>query len=163
MLFFRSLLESMTIKMPMRAIIGEKFSGFSILIQILSLWMPERLKIQEVSVVPILAPKITLRVWENSMIPELTRPTSITVTADEDWTAMVITAPRIMLITGLDVIFFSRCSSLPPAIFSRLPDITFMPNRKNARPPIRVMNEKIVIYRFSLALFCILFSLPDQR
>ena len=79
------------------------------------------------------------------MIPELTRPTSITVTAEEDCTAMVMAAPSSILTHGLAVIVFSSCSSLPPAIFSRLLDITFMPNRKNASPSIRRRNAKISI------------------
>ena len=57
--------------------------------------------------------------------------------------AMVMTAPMTKLMMGFAVIFFSRSSSLPPAIFSRLPDMTFIPNRKKARPPMRVMTEKI--------------------
>ena len=59
--------------------------------------------------------------------------------------AMVIAAPRAMLTKGLEVIFFNRSSNLPPAIFSRLLDMTFMPNRKKARPPIREKAEKISI------------------
>jgi len=41
------------------------------------------------------------------MMPELTKPMSITVTAEEDWIMAVITAPSVKLFTGLDVIFTS--------------------------------------------------------
>ena len=105
--------------------------------------MPERLVIHAVSVVPMLAPKMMLMVWLNCMMPELTRPTSMTVVAEDDCTAMVMTAPRTMLIQGLAVIFRSISSRRPPAIFSRLPDMTFMPKRKKVSPPMRVMTEKI--------------------
>ena len=39
-------------------------------------------------------PMITPTVCPSSMIPEFTRPTSMTVSADEDWIAIVITAPK---------------------------------------------------------------------
>lgn len=84
MLFLRSLLLIISMITPMNATMGEKFSGLSICRNTLLLSIPDRLRIHAVSVVPMLAPKITLMVWPNSMIPELTRPTSITVVADED-------------------------------------------------------------------------------
>ena len=46
--------------------------------------IPARLKSQAVNVVPTLEPIIILKVLEKSKIPELTRPTSITVIAEED-------------------------------------------------------------------------------
>ena len=45
--------------------------------------MPERLKIQAVIVVPMLEPIITPIACVSFIMPELTSPTSITVTADE--------------------------------------------------------------------------------
>ena len=80
-----------------------------------------------VSVVPILEPIITPMVCRSSITPEFTRPTSITVIAEEDWMAMVIPAPSKRLLIGLEVMRLSSFSSLPPAIFSRLLDITVMP------------------------------------
>lgn len=41
-------------------------------------------------------PMMTPIVCPSCMIPELTRPTSMTVIADEDWMAMVMTAPSAM-------------------------------------------------------------------
>ena len=125
--FFRSFLDSMSIKMPAKASRGEKFLGLSICTQNRSLWMPERLVIQAVRVVPTLAPKMMWMVWENCMMPEFTRPTSMTVVAEEDCMAMVMTAPSTMLRRGLAVILRSISSRRPPAIFSRLEDMTFMP------------------------------------
>ena len=55
--------------------------------------------------------------------------------------AIVITAPRIRLLPGLEVSVFSMSSSLPPATFSRLPDITCIPKRKKASPPQSVIIE----------------------
>ena len=56
-------------------------------------------------------------------MPELTRPTSITVTAEELWTIAVIPAPSISPFVGLEVIVFRIFSSFPPAIFSKPDDI----------------------------------------
>ena len=122
-----SRLENMIIRMPMKARMGEKFLGFSSCRKKASLSMPESEVSQAVKVVPMLAPKITFTVWENCMMPELTRPTSMTVVEEEDCTAMVITAPRTMLRRGFAVSCRSISSSFPPDIFSRLEDMTLMP------------------------------------
>ena len=81
--------------------------------------IPERDRIQAVSVVPKSEPIITQTVCSISMMPELTRPTSITVSAEEDWMAIVTTAPSTRLFHLLEVIFFRIDSRRPPAIFSR--------------------------------------------
>ena len=49
------------------------------------------------------------------MMPEFTRPTSITVTAEEDWTAMVMPAPKSRPFMGLEVMRFNSRSNRPPA------------------------------------------------
>jgi len=46
-----------------------------------------------VTVVPILAPKITPRAWESDINPAFTKPTSITVVAEDDWIIPVMIAP----------------------------------------------------------------------
>ena len=61
------------------------------------------------------------------MTPELTSPTSMTVTAEEDWMATVMPVPSSRLLNGLEVMRFKMRSSLPPAIFSRLFDMVVMP------------------------------------
>ncbi len=58
---------------------------------------------------------------------------------------MVITAPRARPFQRLEVMALSTVSSLPPTIFSRADDSTFMPYRKKAKPPSRVKTEKISI------------------
>ena len=68
---------------PSKDKIGQKDSGFKSLKKKLELSIPDKLKIQEVKVVPILEPIIISTVWDNSIIPEFTKPTSITVNADE--------------------------------------------------------------------------------
>ena len=97
--------------------------------------MPDREVIHVVTVVPMFEPMMTPMVWPNCMMPELTKPTSITVMAEEDWIAMVMTKPSSIAIQRLPVIFFSECSREPPATLRRPSDMTFIPKRKKASPP----------------------------
>ena len=50
----------------------------------LSLWMPVRLRIHAVTVVPTFAPIMTWIAWRRVISPEFTKPTTITVVADDD-------------------------------------------------------------------------------
>ncbi len=68
---------------PNSAMTGAKFFGFSMEITPLP-EMPDREVIHVVTVVPMFEPMITPMVWPNCMMPELTRPTSMTVMAEED-------------------------------------------------------------------------------
>ena len=137
--FFFCVLHAIIIKAPTIAIIGEKFAGFNNDIKKFSVCILFNERSHEVAVFPTFAPNITNIVCERVIMPEFTRPTSITVSADEDCKATVIDTPRKRLINTFDVSFLSIVSSLPPATFSRLPESTFIPNRKNASPP---NNEK---------------------
>ena len=111
---------------PMIAMTGEKFFGFSSSIRPPPS-TPVRVRIQLVTVVPMLEPIRTLIVCGNSIRPELTRPTSMTVIADEDWIATVMPAPSPMPRIGLDVAFLKDRSKEPPAILPNPPDMTCMP------------------------------------
>ena len=82
---------------------------------------------QAVKVVPMLEPMMTPMVCPSSITPEFTRPTSMTVMAEEDWMAMVIPAPSSRLLMGVEVMRLRRRSNRPPAIFSRLLDMTYIP------------------------------------
>ncbi len=143
--FFLLLLQNMMRMMPISAMTGEKFSGFKSWTKTLSLVMPDRLRIHAVTVVPMLEPMITPTDWPSSMMPEFTRPTSMTVMAEEDWIAMVMTMPSRRLLKRLEVMERSTRSSLPPTIFSRLDESRCMPYKKNARPPKSVITEKMSI------------------
>ena len=86
--------DPMIMMTPMRATTREKHLGSSSLrITLPSLLIPDSERIHAVSVVPISEPKITLTVEDSSMIPELTKPTSMTVIAEEDWMAIVMRIP----------------------------------------------------------------------
>ena len=78
----------------------------------------DRLTSHAVAVVPIFAPIITPITCESFIRPEFTKPTIITVVADEDWISAVTAAPKITPFTGFEVILFSKASILPPANFS---------------------------------------------
>ena len=96
--------------------------------KILSLLLiPESERIHAVSVVPISEPKITPIVCPRSMMPELTKPTSITVIADDDWIAIVMIDPIANPLNGLSVALRSNLSSLPPAVFLSESDKSFIP------------------------------------
>ena len=59
-------------------------NGFKSLTKKLELSIPAKLRIHAVTVVPIFAPIIKPTAWDRCMIPEFTKPTTITVVADED-------------------------------------------------------------------------------
>ena len=80
---FLLLPDDIVIITPITARIGVNDDGFKILTKKLSPFMPERLKIHAVTVVPMFAPIIMLIVCESFIMPEFTNPTSITVVADE--------------------------------------------------------------------------------
>ena len=69
---------------PNTAKISEKLSGFNNRMMKLSPSKPVKLRIHDVTVVPMLEPMMTPMAWDNCMMPEFTKPTSITVTAEED-------------------------------------------------------------------------------
>ena len=119
-------LDIMMSTTPIIATTGAKFSGLS-RSSTPPPSTPERLRIQFVTVVPRLEPMIKLMVCGNCIRPELTRPTSMTVIAEEDWIAIVIPAPSSVLEKGLEETFFRELSSEPPATLPRPPDITFIP------------------------------------
>ena len=69
--------------MPISANIGVKFFGLHIWTKKPDPLMPVRLKIHAVMVVPMFAPMMTLIACDSFIRPELTKPTTMTVVADE--------------------------------------------------------------------------------
>ena len=70
---------------PIKAKMGVKEVGFKSWMKMLSPEMPERERIHAVTVVPMFAPIITLIAWRRVIRPEFTKPTTITVVAEELW------------------------------------------------------------------------------
>ena len=110
-------------RIPINASTGEKDSGFSIRINGLSPEIPIMLMTHAVMVVPMLDPMITPAVLAMFIRPELTRPTSITVTAEELCTAIVMTQPISRPAKRFFVIRLTIFSMRAPAMRSRLFDI----------------------------------------
>ncbi len=73
--------------------------------------------IQAVTVVPILAPIITLIDSVRVNNPAFTKLTTITVVADEDWIRAVISTPVKTPVTRLVVIAVRILRNLSPATF----------------------------------------------
>jgi hypothetical protein len=88
---------------------------------------PERRKICAVTVVPIFAPRMTPTDCLSVMMPAFTKPTTMTVVADEDWMTIVTTMPMIRAVKTLPVIFSKVFSSLEPAARSSPLPIVVMP------------------------------------
>ncbi len=82
--FLFPLVENSKMPTPIIASTGAKEEGFKSLIQKFPLSMPDKLNIQDVTVVPILAPIITPIACESFIMPELTNPTTMTVAAEDD-------------------------------------------------------------------------------
>ena len=128
----------------MTARIGEKEEGLN------SWTMPSPSRpasemIQAVTVVPTLAPMMMPTAWVSFITPELTKPTTITVVADEDWMTAVTASPRKNPLTGLEVSRSKIVLSLLPAARSRPWPMTDMPNKNRDSPPSMVRKSKISI------------------
>ena len=103
----------------MRARTGVKELGLSSLTKKLPLSSPVRLRIQEVTVVPTLAPIITPMACRRESRPELTKPTTITVVAEELWITAVTPIPVRKPRNLREVSLLSSIFRLLPADFSR--------------------------------------------
>ena len=143
--FFLSDLENIRNTVPTSASTGVKEVGLRSRMKKLSPEMPPRLKIHAVTVVPMFAPIITPMDCRSVISFELTKPTTITVVAEELWmtavTPIPVRKPLILLFVSLP----SSALRPFPARRSRPSPITFIPNRNRQRPPIIVNASKIVI------------------
>jgi hypothetical protein len=90
-----------------------------------------------VVVLPTLAPIISHTAWFRLSIPALTNPTTITVVAEEDCTAVVISAPTRIPIKRLEVRRSRTLFIWLPAAASRPELIICIPCRNSASPPRR--------------------------
>ena len=71
------------------------------------------------------------------MTLEFTKPTTITVVADELCITAVTPAPKSIALIGLLVNFSSIFSNLPPVSFDKPSPRTSIPYKNNASPPIK--------------------------
>ena len=99
----------------------------------------------EVTVVPMFAPMMIPIACDSFMMPEFTKPTTMTVVAEDDWITAVTPAPSNTALNGIEDRLSKIRSNFQPDIFSRPPPITLIPYRNIARPPIIVRIPKIFI------------------
>ena len=155
--FFFSLFANIKNATPMSARIGENDVGFNSCTKKFPLSIPVRLKSQDVTVVPMLAPMMMPTAWVSFIIPEFTKPTTITVVADDDWITAVTAAPKPTALSGFEVSVSKIFSILPPETFSRPSPITFIPYKNRASPPSKVkILKKSIISFLSLSFDLIL-------
>ena len=103
-----------------------------------------------VMVVPMLAPMITPTAWRSVIMPEFTKPTTITVVAEEDCITAVMTPPTSTPKMGLDVRRSKMRFIRLPAAASKPEPIICIPYRKSPRPPSSINKFVIVIPQFPL-------------
>ncbi|MPN08667.1 hypothetical protein SDC9_155952 [bioreactor metagenome] len=143
---------------PIIAKRGVKLSGLNSFMKKLSDSIPARLNIHAVTVVPILAPIMTPTDCDSFMMPEFTKPTTITVVAEELCITAVTSIPINTPLIGDEVSFSRIFSRRPPSVFSSAVPIICIPKRKNASPQIRLNTLKRFIAFLSRLVFCTFFT-----
>ena len=98
-----------------------------------------------VTVVPMLAPMMIQTAWFRVIMPALTKPTTITVVAEDDWITAVMAAPTSTPKNRLAVRRSRICFIRLPAAASRPELIICMPYKNKARPPNRLKKSAICI------------------
>ena len=96
---------------------------------------PARVSSQLVAVLPTLHPIMIPTAWCSCIRPLLTNPTTMTVAALLLWSAAVVLSPHRKPSRGFSVRWVRIFRSLLSAWRSKALPITFIPNRKTARPP----------------------------
>ena len=64
--------------------------------------MPDKQIIQPVMLVPITAPMIIAMAWRSFIMAEFTKPTTMTLVAEDDWITAVTPVPSKMPLSGVD-------------------------------------------------------------
>ena len=108
--------------------------------------MPERQIIQPVILVPMIAPMIMAMAWRSFIMAEFTKPTTMTLVAEEDWITAVTPAPSKMPLSGVEESRYRISSSLLPATFFSPSPISDIPYRNIATPPRSNTKSKSSIF-----------------
>ena len=87
------------------------------------------------TVVPMLAPKMTATAWGSSSSPALTNPMTMTVVAELLCTTAVTTIPASAPVSGVQVRAANARRSRSPAACCSASLIRSIPNRNSASPP----------------------------
>ena len=146
MFFFLSFSPAVMVSTtPTAARTGEKELGFRSFKNRLLPSMPVRDSSQEVTVVPMLAPMMMPTAWVRFIMPEFTKPTTMTVVAEEDWITAVTSSPSSTAMLFFLVSFSRIFSSLPPDSCTSPSPMVDIPNKNRARPPTRFRTPNISI------------------
>ena len=105
---------------------------------------PNSAMTQAVNVVPTLAPMITAMDCVRVIRPALTKLTTITVDADEDWINAVIRKPVMVPVRRLRVMAPRMFRRRSPAAFCRPSLITFIPYRNKPTAPSRHSRSRML-------------------
>ena len=127
MLRFDGFLKNTNKMAPAKATMGAKVEGLSICRIRLSPEISAMRMIWPVTVVPMLAPMMTPTAWGSSMMPELTRPMTMTMVPAEDWMSAVMSVPSKTPRSVEAVSFCRMVCILPLASFSRPEPMMLMP------------------------------------
>ena len=110
--------------------------------------------------------------WVNFIIPEFTKPMTITVAALDVCTAQVTAVPSRKPFSGVLVSLYRIISILLPATFFSPSDMEDIPNRNRATPVSRLSTietfssiKELLFFTFLRSIFFIVSSrtLPDNR
>ena len=105
--------------------------------------------------VPRMAPRITEIACRTFIMPEFTKPTTMTEVADEDWITAVTPVPSRIPFKGVPDRRNRIGSSLFPETRLRPSPMRDMPKRNMATPPSRLMTSEIPIVSLpSPSLYC---------
>ena len=108
----------------------------------------DRQSTQPVMLVPRMAPMTMLMACRTFIIPELTKPTTMTDVAEEDWMTAVTPVPSRKPLSGVPVRRYKTTSSLLPATFFNPSPISAMPNRNSATPLSSEITLLMLISKF---------------
>ena len=97
--------------------------------------MSEREIIQPVILVPMIAPMMMDMACFIFIIPEFTKPTTMTDVAEDDWITAVTPVPNRIPFKGVPESLYNISSSLFPATSFRPSPISVIPNKNNDTPP----------------------------
>ena len=96
--------------------------------------MSERQMIQPVMDVPRIAPRMMPIACRTFIMPALTKPTTITEVADDDWMTAVTPVPSKTPLSGVPVKRYKMTSKRLPATRFKPSPIRDMPNKNSATP-----------------------------
>ena len=101
----------------------------------------------------MLAPMMIPIACFSFIIPEFTKPMTMTVVADEDWMTLVTAVPRATPLSGVLVMRYRNASSLLPATSFRPSPIRDIPNKNSATPESKDKTIENIAIIFSSVVF----------